>query len=298
MTFRKNSFYYYYRLIKWKLLGDRSPIGASIKITQRCNLKCLHCAWEKNSGEDRSLREWKVTVDDLYKQGVSVVAVEGGEPTLHLGAVDIVEHIRRKGMYCIFITNGTMDISRIRPDVFWVSIEGMEEANDRIRGKGTFKRVVRTIKEHRDRKILSLTSLSRSNADDIESFCEFFSPLLSGIMFNFVYPYRDIKDEALGREERISAAERLVELKERYPKLLNSVSYLKTVGREKEVHPWLLTTVTSEGRQIRGCMVRLIEEEDCALCDMGCCTELSNAYLLKHDSIHFWSLNFGLPRLI
>ena len=298
MLLRKNRFYYYYRLINWKFLGGRSPIGASLKITQRCNLRCLHCAWEKKRSDDRSFREWKVTIDDLYRQGVSVVAVEGGEPTLHPEATEIVEYVKRKGMYCIFITNGTRDISQIHPDVFWVSIDGMEEAHDRIRGSGTFTQVVQTIMRHRDRKILSLTTLSRSNINDIEPFCEFFSPILTGIMFNFVYPYRDIKEVALGNEERIATARRLIALKKRYPKLLNSVSYLHTVGREKKVYPWLLTTVTSDGRQIQGCMVKHVEEEDCSLCDMGCCSELSNAYLLRHDSIHFWSLNFGLPRLV
>jgi len=121
---------------------------------------------------------------------------------------------------------------------------------------------------------------------------------LKGIMFNFVYPYRAIKEETLGKEERIAAAETLITLKKRYPKLLNSLSYLQTVGREKKVYPWLLITVTSEGKQIQGCMVRHIEEEDCSLCDMGCCSELSNVYLLRHDSIQFWASNFGLPTLV
>jgi MoaA/NifB/PqqE/SkfB family radical SAM enzyme len=298
MAMRKNRFYYYYRLIKYRMLQDRSPIVAALKITQRCNLRCRHCAWEKKTEDELSFEDWKRIIDSLYSKGVTVIAVEGGEPTLYPEVSDIVSYIRSREMYCIFITNGTLDISDIKPDVFWISIDGMEKAHNMIRGAGTFMKVVRTIMAHGDKKIIALYSLARININDIEPFCEFFSPLLSGIMFNFVYPYGNIKEEALNRGERIVTAEKLMKLKKSYPKLMNSDSYLSSVGKNKKVHPWLLTTVTSDGRYIQGCIVRHIEQEDCSLCDMGCCIELSNAYALRPDSIYFWNLNFGLPRLI
>jgi 2-iminoacetate synthase ThiH len=141
MAMRKNRFYYYYRLIKYRMLQDRSPIAAALKITQRCNLRCRHCAWEKKTENELSFEDWKRIIDSLYSKGVTVIAVEGGEPTLHPGVSDIV---------------------------------------------------------------------------DIEPFCEFFSPLLSGIMFNFVYPYGNIKEEALKRGERIATAEKLMKLKKSY----------------------------------------------------------------------------------
>lgn len=294
---RKNRFYYYWRLVKWKILGDRSPIGASLKITQRCNLRCRHCAWEKNPENERSLPEWKATVDDLYRRGVSVIAIEGGEPTLHPDASDIVAYIREKGIYCIFITNGTGDISGIHPDVFWVSIDGVETSHDEIRGTGVFSRAIQTIQENRDRPVMTLTSLSRSNMHDAEPLCEFLSPLVKGIIFNFTYPYGDIHEEALDAGERRALAAELLSLKGRYPKLLNSDSYLKAVGMEKRFHPWLLITVTSDGNCMQGCMVRHIEAEDCGVCDMGCCAELSQVYALRPDAIRFWVQAFGLPRL-
>lgn len=297
MRIRKNRFYYYYRLLKWRMLRDRSPISASLKITQRCNLRCIHCAWEKKYEDERSLAEWKSTIDNLYLQGVSVIAVEGGEPTLHAQASEIVSYVRRKGIYCIFITNGTRDISQIYPDVFWISIDGLEHSHDSIRGAGTFRKTIQTVTENRGRKIIALTSLSKSNMHDTEPLCEFLSPLLSGIIFNFTYPYVNIKERVLDSREKHALAKQLVNLKKTYRKLLNSDSYLQSVGREKTVHPWLLTTVASDGESIQGCMVRHIEPHNCSVCDMGCCAELSNAYALRSDSIHFWSRAFGLPRL-
>ncbi len=295
---RKNRFYFYYRLIKWKVFQDRSPIGASIKITQRCNLRCSHCNWEKRTSEDLTLIEWKDVVDDLHRRGITVIALEGGEPTLYPEASDLVEYIKDKGMYCIFITNGIMDISHINPNVFWISIDGMEECHDRIRGKDTFKKAIKTVRDNQVKKLISLTSLSKSNVHDIKPICEYLSPILTGLMFNFTYPYSGIIEDSLTRGERQTIAEKIIKLKERYPNILNSNSYLRSVGREKKVHPWLLITVNSQGDYVQGCLVNHMEREDCSKCDMGCCCELSKTYELKRDTVKFWNVNFGLPRII
>jgi MoaA/NifB/PqqE/SkfB family radical SAM enzyme len=254
--------------------------------------------WEKQGGRELSFVEWKQIINRLYDKGITVAAVEGGEPTLYPYASEIVDYIRRKGIYCIFITNGTRDISTICPDVFWISIDGMQLCHDQIRGNGVFKKVVDTIEKNGHRRIISLTSLSKSNVQDIEPLCDFFSPRLTGLMFNFTYPYQGIDEESLTSKERKSAALTLLTLKKKYPRIINSDSYLKEVGESKSMHPWLLTTVTSDGKEIQGCMVRHLEAENCSLCDMGCCSELSKIYELKRDAIRFWNSNFGLPRLI
>lgn len=295
---RKKRYYYYYRFIKWWLLNDRSPIGASIKITQRCNLNCKHCGWEKKSVDELTLHKWKKIIDDLYRKGITVIAVEGGEPALHPDAAHIVDYIKKKGLFCIFISNGTRDLSYINPDVFWISIDGMQECHDKIRGQGTFNKVIQTIMANQNKRIISLTSLSKTNINDIEAICRYFSPLVSGLMFNFTYPYSNISEVSLNKEEREAAAKQLLTLKASYPKLLNSTAYLKEVGRNKTIYPWLLTTVSSNGEQIQGCMISHIEAYNCSNCDMGCCSELSKAYELKPDAVQFWVNNFGLPRFV
>lgn len=295
---RKSKFYYYYRFFKWKILKDRSPIAAAIKITQRCNLKCMHCTWDNKITKDLTFVRWKNIIDDLYNQGITAIVIEGGEPTLYKGVSDLVEYIKSKGIYCIFITNGTQEISGINPDVFWVSIEGMKKSNDKMRGIGVFEKVISNLERNQDKKIISLTTISKTNAKDIELLCRHLSGMVHGMMFNFEYPYSNIKDMALDRMERRGVAERLIELKRRYPKIMNSISYLNTVGREKRCYPWLLVFVTADGRQRNDCMVRHIEKCDCSKCDMCCYGELSRMYESKRDTAKFWTDNFGLPKLI
>jgi MoaA/NifB/PqqE/SkfB family radical SAM enzyme len=214
---RKNRLYYYYRGIRWGILRERSPIGAAIKITQRCNLRCRHCTWNNKITKDLSTTIWERIIDDLYIQGVSILVIEGGEPTLYRGISGIVDYVKSKGMYCIFITNGTQDISNVNPDVFWISIDGMKKSHDSIRGEGVFDKVIETLKKHPEKKFVSLTTLSKTNVDDIESMCRYFSgsELLDGMMFHFEYPYGDLQDTALNKNERKKAAEKMIEIKKK-----------------------------------------------------------------------------------
>jgi len=55
--------------------------------------------------------------------------------------------------------------------------------------------------------------------------------------------------------------------------------------------------LTAGGKREHGCMVKHIEAEDCAKCDLGCYGESFRAYELKRDSLEFWSQNYGFPLL-
>lgn len=297
---RKNRFYYYYRAMKWKLFRDKSPIVAAIKITQRCNLHCKHCTWSNKIIKDLSFAEWKSIIDDLYQKGVTTIVIEGGEPTLYRDIEKVMEYMKFKGLFMIFITNGTRDISGINPDVFWISIDGMQESDNAMRGSGHFEKASETIRKNSNKKIIVLTTISKTNAKDIEAMCHYFTETnpVFGLMFNFEYPYSDIKDIALDAGERRKIAENIIELKKKYPKILSSESYLQTVGKDKKCYPWLLVSVTADGKQRNDCMVRHIEEYDCSKCDMCCYGELSRMYEMKRDTAVFWSRNFGLSKLI
>ena len=281
--------------MKWRLLRDRSPIVAAIKITQRCNLHCKHCTWTNKITKDLPVAEWKGIIDNLYEKGVAAIVIEGGEPTLYNGVKEIVEYIKSKNMFVIFITNGTQDISGIHPDVFWISIDGMEKSDNKIRGPGHFEKATQTIRENPDKKIIVLSTISKTNSDDVEAMCKYFSESnpVFGLMFNFEYQYGDIEDIALETEQRREVAEKIIGLKKKYPKVLSSLSYLQTVGKNKKCYPWLLVSVTADGKQRNDCMIRHVEKDDCSKCDMCCYGELSRMYEIKRDTAMFWSKNIA-----
>ncbi len=129
--------YYLYRFIRWKL-GNKSPITAVAKVTSRCNLKCKHCPWWKWDINEVDTERWFKALRDARKQGVIHLILEGGEPTIRKDINKIINYAKELGMLVMMITNGTNDLARYNPDNFWISVDGVGEVHDRLRGKGVF----------------------------------------------------------------------------------------------------------------------------------------------------------------
>jgi len=284
--------YLMYRRLRYVLFSDSSPVVASIKITQRCNLHCAHCTWVNKVTHDLPLESWKNIIDIIYRRGCFVVFIEGGEPTLRRDLAEIVNYIKNKGMVCILFTNGTRKVPDLNLDAIWISIDGTERSHDNIRGKGTYRSIMDTLRKHADQNIYSMTTLSRVNADEIEAICrELSSTSLKGLIFNFMYPYNDVSRIKLSKEERISCARQILDLKQRYPKIVSSDSYLKTVGQpDKLCYPWMLLLVTADGTITQGCTVEPAEKPNCEDCDMMCGLEATLGFELDRASVHFWNL--------
>jgi len=295
--FRNSLVYLTYRKFKYTYRGDTSPAVASIKVTQRCNLRCNHCTWVNKVAHDLPLARWKEIIDTIYKRGCVVVFVEGGEPTLREDLAEIISYIRGKGMICVLFTNGTRELAGLNPDAVWISIDGTEKSHDRLRGKGSYQKVMNTLNNYPKENTYSMTTLSKLNAAEIEAICrELSATSLKGLIFNFMYPYQDIKQEVLSKSERIACARRILQLKPKYPKIVSSDSYLRAVGQpDKLCHPWILLVVTADGRITHGCTVEPVEERNCEVCDMMCGLEATLGFELDRGSVRFWNLNHILP---
>ena len=220
----KFKLYYLYRYILWKL-GDTSPLTAVLKVTHECNLKCIHCPWRKWKVKDMSTKRWLKIIEEAREKGCILCIIEGGEPLLRKDLNVLIRHAKNMGMLVVVITNGMLDFSSYNPDVFWLSIDGVNETYEKIRGKGTFTRLVKNIKKNKKKKIITLATLSKVNVHDIENISEFFSPIVDGIWFNFIYPYKDVKKIALNKKDRIKAAKKILSIKSKY-KIINSDSFL------------------------------------------------------------------------
>ena len=284
--------YLMYRRFRHVCLNDTSPVVASIKITQRCNLRCSHCTWVNKVEQDLPLERWKEIIDTIYKRGCFVVFIEGGEPTLKDDLMEIISYVKEKGMVCVMFSNGTRKLPSSDLDAIWISIDGTEKSHDTVRGKGTYRKIMNTLNHYPDRNIFSLTTLSKVNAAEIENICRNLSSTsLKGLIFNFMYPYKDVSSDVLSRGERMACARQLLDLKNRYPKIVSSNSYLQAVGQpDKICYPWLLLLVTADGKITQGCTVEPAEERNCEVCDMMCGLEATLGFELYRDSMHFWNL--------
>ena len=135
--------------------SDKRPVVVW-NITRRCNLKCLHCyAHARNIPFDNELTtmEGKKLIDDLARFGVPVLLISGGEPLVRKDLPELAAYAVGKGMRAVISTNGTLitpqmadTLKKIGLSYVGISLDGMEEINDRFRGvKGAFKSALKGI---------------------------------------------------------------------------------------------------------------------------------------------------------
>ena len=136
--------------------ADKRPVVVW-NITQQCNLKCVHCyAHAKATGghDELTTQQGKALIDDLVQFGVPVLLFSGGEPLVRKDLPDLAAYAVQKGMRAVISTNGTLigaDTARILKDIglsyVGISLDGMEEINDRFRGvRGAFDAALEGIK--------------------------------------------------------------------------------------------------------------------------------------------------------
>lgn len=139
---------------------DKKPVVVW-NITRRCNLKCVHCyahAKDKLFENELSTEQGKTLIDDLAQFGSPVMLFSGGEPTIRPDLPELAAYAVEKGMRAVISTNGTLispsmarTLKQIGLSYVGISLDGMEEVNDRFRGvKGAFNAAVEGMKNCRE----------------------------------------------------------------------------------------------------------------------------------------------------
>lgn len=159
--------------------SDKRPVVVW-NVTRRCNLRCVHCyAHAKDIPFDNELstHEGKTLIDDLAQFGVPVLLLSGGEPLVRKDLPELADYAVKKGMRAVISTNGTLitrkmagNLKEIGLSYVGVSLDGMEEVNDRFRGvQGAFKSALDGIKNCKAAgiKVGLRFTINKSNAKEI-----------------------------------------------------------------------------------------------------------------------------------
>jgi len=143
--------YIFYDIIKLLIKGIPRPVGVSIDITNRCNLKCKHCYFlRQNYQAELDDNAWLNKIKDLKNQYKNLIQASwcGGEPLLRK---ELIEKGMKFFRYNLIITNGTIPLPNWPNGVFEVSVDGTKKFHEMIRGKSYDK-----IKQNIDRKDLHI----------------------------------------------------------------------------------------------------------------------------------------------
>jgi MoaA/NifB/PqqE/SkfB family radical SAM enzyme len=135
-------------------LRRRRPVAAYLFLTDRCNMRCDYCFVEvERPRRELNTAQWIALIDDLRRRGTRLVSLMGGEPLVHPGFAQIVEHMQRRGLLCEVVTNGVLVPEKLpalrHVSSLLISLDGAAEAHDAHRrdpaGHGTFNRVIEGI---------------------------------------------------------------------------------------------------------------------------------------------------------
>ncbi|MBL0142933.1 MAG: radical SAM protein [Betaproteobacteria bacterium] len=141
----------------------RAPSWVVIQLLEHCNLRCRMCyEWGETGAyharADSAMLELPLVLRTVRECLPTRPAFEffGGEPLLYPGIWDVIALIREGGCGLAFPTNGMLleehaeRLVTTAPTRLWVSLDGPEEVNDRQRGRGVHKRVLRGLEKLRE----------------------------------------------------------------------------------------------------------------------------------------------------
>lgn len=139
-------------LAHWAVRRGTTPLGplsVGFYLGPRCNLACAHCAFHGDA-DPVSFEDYRRVLDELWELGAREVTLTGGEPTLVKDFPRFLSWAVERGWVVGFATNGTTLHGRLAEEIaasgvqrVSVSFDGLEQAHDRVRGAGSFRRAER-----------------------------------------------------------------------------------------------------------------------------------------------------------
>lgn len=253
------------------------PKKVICEVTHICNLKCLHCINNSletmNKNNKVSIENYKRLFYEMDQVGSELLLISGGEPLTRPDIKEILAETLKYKFTVVLFTNATlinesildffeyMVIKKSNAIYFRISIDGLENSHDYIRGAGNFKRTINNIKLLRERnlKIQAIETMAMNrNINDIEDLA--LICINHGIDKLYVHPIQvfssDVPEELkLSFEGRVKYYNKMNEIAKKYKEkisivykdhyfpveltnknLVNAKKVISMVGNEKKLN--------------------------------------------------------------
>lgn len=155
------------------------PLKIQWRITKKCNLKCRHCYLGDLDGLQLDKSSLFSIADELANSPIMEITLTGGEALMVDCLPDITNKLVKAGIKINVYTNGLLlkkyleELEKFnlpsRYISLFVSIDGLKDTHDSIRGCGTFDRVIENLIFAKEKGyfITTNTVLNNQNYTDI-----------------------------------------------------------------------------------------------------------------------------------
>lgn len=173
-----------------RLVGRRYPLSGMLELTDRCNLRCVHCyinqpvSSQAARSAEMTTAQVKYVLEQVAGAGCLFLILTGGEILARPDFAEIYQHARRQGLVIGLFTNATMITPAIadllvkeRPQFIDITLYGAtKETYERVTGvPSSYERCLRGIDLLLERNLpvflkTSLISINRPELDAIKDF--------------------------------------------------------------------------------------------------------------------------------
>lgn len=177
------------------LPSEIRPLSAHIKLTENCQAKCISCnywqsRWQDGIDTPRAIE----LINEIEAAGIRSLRLTGGEPLLrkdlfHILATSNASRFKR----IILQTNGLL-IKRLHKEInaspitdIAVSIDGLKESNDVIRGiRGYFDLGMAGLRLLEDKRLAISVTLNRMSSGELEELAAKAKTVGAELQFNIL----------------------------------------------------------------------------------------------------------------
>ncbi len=144
-------------------------------LTKDCNLRCRHCYVAPNTNEYLPYNTAEKVFAQMQEMQGLIILLSGGEPLVHPNFWDLNDTLPKYDLRFELLSNGTLITPETAKNLnvhhVQISIDGLEEAHDFMRGQGSYKKAINGIENLREagKDVSISTMVYAKNINDFDA---------------------------------------------------------------------------------------------------------------------------------
>ncbi len=287
----KQLFYLPWWFVRARFFGRKQPLQTVLFISDRCNLQCKHCSvYQQENQHNMTYDEVRRHLEYSYKMGSRFVDFEGGEVTIWRDGDhrinDLIDLAKSIGFYSATITtNAQLPFAGCHADSIWVSLDGIGQYHEAVRGKGTFGRLEKNIASCGHKHLSVNMVVNTLNYESVDETIEYAkqNTAIEMISINFHTPFPGTEYLMVDKALRNEIIDKVIAYKRKGYPIMNSVSGLKKMKDMRfEKRCWVTNFIYPDGSR-GNCIGEGTDIcNDCGFCMAG---EMASVFNFCPDTI-------------